>query len=63
MGAVTIRFAMWHLGNLLKSQERMRDLTIVSAVQLVMTVVITGTAVAVGGVNEVAAGILPSKCY
>jgi O-antigen/teichoic acid export membrane protein len=39
MAAFSVRFVFWHLGNLLKSRDRVRDLTPVMLLQLVATLV------------------------
>jgi O-antigen/teichoic acid export membrane protein len=39
MAALAVRFVFWHLGNLLKSRDRARDLTPVMFLQLVATLV------------------------
>jgi PST family polysaccharide transporter len=56
--AMAIRFVLWHTGNLLKSRGRVREITWLSVLQLVLTLVACTAGAALGGVTGVALGVL-----
>lgn len=56
--AFAIRFVFWHVGNLLRSRERVVEMTILNAAQVVLTAVASFVGAAVGGLTGLGIGIL-----
>lgn len=56
VGAMAIRFVFWHAYNLLKSRNRVREMTVVTAVQVVFYAVATVVGASAGGLVGVAVG-------
>lgn len=56
--AMAIRFVFWHTGNLLKSRGRVREITWLAVVQLVLTLGACTAGAVLGGVTGVALGVL-----
>jgi O-antigen/teichoic acid export membrane protein len=58
MAAAAIRFVLWHVGNLLKSRGRVREMMVLTAVQLVLVTAGSIAGALVAGLVGVAAAVL-----
>lgn len=58
MAAVAVRFVFWHVGNLLKARERVKEITIVLAAQLLVTAALSYPGAHLWGVTGVAVAAL-----